>query len=112
RVEFGGAPEQIFRQTDVFLRSQGPDMRHCPHDVPPGVETLRRFASQPYVFGSVELRLNRGDYACCDLILQGEEIAEAAVVPLRPHLATSRGVVELRGDPQPFSGSAYAPLKS
>ena len=48
------------------------------------------------VLGGVEPRLDRGDDALGDLILEGEEIGELDVVALGPDLEAGRGVAQLR----------------
>ena len=60
------------------------------------------------MFRGVELRFDGGDNALGDLVLDGEDVGEVAVVALCPDVVAGRRVDKLRGDAQALAGLAHA----
>src|SRR3712207_908978 len=59
-----------------------------------------------------EVRPEAGDNACGDLVLNDEDDAEVAVVPLGPELGLGGRIDELRGHPHAVAGLADTPLEN
>ena len=77
----------------------------------PGVEALRRLAARPGMLGGEQLRPDAADDARRDLVLDGEDIVEVAVVAVAPEMAAGGRVDELGGDADAVARLAHAPLE-
>ena len=55
-----------------------------------------------------QLQLQRRHDGLADLVLQGEDVGEVAVVALGPDVVAGRAVDQLGGDPHPAAGLAHA----
>ena len=60
------------------------------------------------MLGGVDLRLDRGDDALGDPVLQREEVGDVAVVLLGPDLQAASGIVEERRGAEPLAGAPDA----
>src|SRR5499426_2780475 len=77
----------------------------------PGVEALRRLALTAEVFRGIELRLDRCHDALGNLVLDGKEVGQLAVVPVGPYVSARDRVNELYRDADSGAGSANSPFK-
>src|SRR5215218_3328744 len=77
----------------------------------PGVDAVRRLRGDPEALLDVEVRLDRRDDALGDLVLDGEEVAELAVVAVGPDVLAGLGVDELRRDPHAPASDSHAALE-
>ena len=59
-----------------------------------------------------EFRPDAADDACGDFVLNGEDVAEVAVVPLGPEMGFGGRIDELRGHPDVVAGLADTPLEN
>src|ERR1700686_5392602 len=59
----------------------------------------------------MQARLDGGDHALGDLVLESKEIRKPDVVALRPNLQAGRGIAQLRTYPKPLSGTPDAPVE-
>src|SRR6266568_8635242 len=64
-------------------------------DETPSVDALGRLVRRPDALLRIEMRLDGGDDVPGNLILDGEDVAQLAVVPLRPDVLARRCVNEL-----------------
>src|SRR6185437_7741205 len=71
---------------------------------------VRRFALGAKIFRSVELRFDRGDDRLRDLVLNPEDVGDAAIIVFRPEMAAGGDVVELGGDAYAVATLAHAAL--
>ena len=58
-----------------------------------------------------ERQRQRADDAARDLVLNGENVVERPIEPLRPQVAPAGGVDQLRRHPDPLAGLANAAFK-
>jgi hypothetical protein len=74
----------------------------------PCAEIVRGPRQRANPFRRHQARLDRGDDIAGDLVLHGKNIAELAVVALRPMMAAGDRVDQLRADADAFSRAAHA----
>jgi hypothetical protein len=103
RIKFKGAAGQQDRLGKALL---GPFvlLRQCAQVEVVGVEVLGRLAAGPVGFAEAHSWLNGADDARCDLILQFEDIVEAAVEAVGAQERAGRGVDQLSGDADAGAG--------
>ena len=99
-IDLQRPPQQRLGGLDLLGPNPRVDIGHRLHDEAPGVERVRRPALDALVLGGVEPRLDRGDDALGDLVLQGEEVRHVGVVAMGPDLQAGRGVAQLGPDPE------------
>jgi hypothetical protein len=90
--------------------SPGSLPRRAQHQVV-GVETLGPFARDARHLGLPQARLDRSDDAQRDLVLQGKDIIDRAVVTLSPQMRPVRRVEKLSGNANAIAISAYTALE-
>ena len=83
---------------DIVLSSHAPEMGQRAHHQTPCIQAFRGVALAVEILGRVELRFDRGDDRLGDFVLHREDVGEAAIVTLRPDVASCCDVVELRRD--------------
>src|SRR3546814_4580246 len=66
----------------------------------PGIDAVRLLAGGAEALLGVELRLHRGHDVLGDVVLDGEDVLQLAVVLLGPEVLAGLGVDELNGDAQ------------
>ena len=71
---------------------------HGADDEPPGVDAVRLLARGAKPFLGIEMRLDRGDDLLGDVVLDGEDVLQLAVVFLGPDVLAGLGVDQLAGD--------------
>jgi hypothetical protein len=81
---------------------------HPAQEIVVGVEAFGRLALGPLDLGLFQLRCDRADHACGNLVLQVEDVSESAVEVVGPQVGAGRGVQELGGDAYPLGGLAHA----
>ena len=85
RIELDGFFKQTQRLGDG-LPGSPMQVRHAAQIIVVGVEIFRRLALGALDLGALELRRDRADDARGDLVLQLEDIVEAAFEALRPQM--------------------------
>jgi hypothetical protein len=106
-IELACLGEQCQRLGGGFAR-QPMNVRHPAQEVVVGVEALGRLARGPLDLGLLELRRDRADHARRHLILQIENVLDAAVEMVGPQMRAGRNIDELRGDAHPLRQLAHA----
>ena len=76
-----------------------------------GIQTFGRLAFGAGDFRPLELRRDRGDDACGDLVLQFEDVVEGTLETVGPKVRSCRGIDQLGRDAQPPGGLAHAALE-
>jgi hypothetical protein len=61
--------------------------------------------------GGVELRLDRGDDTCRDLVLESKEVGQRSLVALHPDFVSRSGIGQLDADPHAFARPSDAAFK-
>src|SRR3546814_17731474 len=69
----------------------------CSSDLSPGIDAVRLLAGGAEALLGVELRLHRGHDVLGDVVLDGEDVLQLAVVLLGPEVLAGLGVDELKG---------------
>ena len=67
-------------------------------DQPPGVDAVRRLRGGTKALLHVEVGLDHRHHALGDVVLDGEEVAQLAVIALGPDVLAGFGIDELRRD--------------
>jgi hypothetical protein len=101
--------EQRLRH-DIVLPRDAPVVGQSPHDEVPGIEAVGRATPGVRAFRGVELRLDGGHDGLRDLVLDGEDIGQRAIVALRPDMAAGGDRIELGGDSHAIARLADAAL--
>src|SRR5919106_2851114 len=83
---------QVLLALHLVDHAQGAD------DEPPGIDAVRLFARGPKTLLGVEEGLHRGHDPFGDVILNGEDVLQLAVVLLGPDMLAGFGVDQLAGD--------------
>src|SRR5262245_23367983 len=83
-------------------------MPHAAVITGPGVEAFGGLTAGAFAFGAAELRLDRRGDGLGQLVLEREDIREAAVIALGPDMAAGGGVDELRRDTEPIAAFPHA----
>ena len=73
-----------------------------------GLQVVRGLAHEVPLLPQRELQLQRRHDLLHDLVLQGKDVLERPVIPLRPEVIAGRGIDQLRGDPHLVVCFAYA----
>jgi hypothetical protein len=111
RGEFGIELARLAEQRQRLgggLARQPVNVRHPAQEIVVGVEALGRLARGPLDFGLLELRRDRADHARGHLILQIEDVFDAAVEMVGPQMRAGRNIDELRRDAHPLRQLAHA----
>jgi hypothetical protein len=100
RLDLGGALEQgasflILPAADPVDQADGAD------DKTPGINAQGWLIRRSDSLLRVKVRLDRGDHILGDFILDREDVAQLAVVPLGPDVLTGHCIDELPGDANP-----------
>src|SRR3546814_11139875 len=80
----------------------------CSSDLSPGIDAVRLLAGGAEALLGVELRLHRGHDVLGDVVLDGEDVLQLAVVLLGPEVLAGLGVDDLNGDAQALTRRPHA----
>ncbi len=78
------------------------------HQQVPGADIAWGPVARAGALGLQQVRFDGGDNTAGNPVLQGKDVAQVAIVALRPYMIAVGNVDELRGDADPFSGLSYA----
>src|SRR6266849_3454489 len=106
-MRLNGPFESVDRGLVIQAR-QAPDVRLGPSDEFPGPEIFRGPRKRADALRCKQTRLDSRDDAGGDFILDGEDIAQFAVIALRPMMTAGYRIDQLRADAYPGAGAAYA----
>ena len=69
----------------------------------PGIEAFRRFAQRTLTLAAGQLRLDGGDDGMGQLVLDGEDVFQVAVIALGPDMLVLSSIDQLGGHPHPLA---------
>ncbi len=95
----------------ALVRRHPPEVRQRAHDEIPCAEILRRALLRAHSLGGDQLRLDGRRDALGQVVLEGENIGDLAIVVLRPNMGAAGHVDELGGDSHAIPGFSDAALK-
>ena len=109
-IDFNSLLQERLRD-DVVLACHPPKVGESSHHQIPSVQAFRWFALSTKVFRRVDVRLDGSNYRLRDLVLHRKYVGEPPVVPFRPDMAASGGVVQLSGNSNTVAGLADTALE-
>src|SRR5262249_36447613 len=107
----GVMAQNLINQLEGFtaiLAGEAPDVPMGAHDAFPLPELGGILAPRSLNLGSDDSGSDGTDNAACDLVLNGKDVLQGAVVALGPDMVAARRVDELRGDAHAVAGFADA----
>src|SRR5262245_9653368 len=99
--------EQVERLGALFILKH-PDVRHRPHRVVVGAQSLRTFAPRAFDLGYANGRLQRPCNLLRDAILKIENIVDHTVVTRGPDMRATFSLDKLYGNPKAVAGLLHA----
>ena len=109
-VECGCAPKQPLGLAIGLIRELPPELAPAQEPVV-GLLIVGALGDDALAVASAEIERERRDDVRRHVVLDGEDVGELPVEPLRPKVAAGGCVDELGGDPDPAAGLAHAPFE-